>query len=274
MPELTRAALPFLPVLLLVALLLCLVPHLGVRGRTAVAVLFLGITFGFGIDILVLDHSEPHTLEVPNAFPRGPEGKLHTWTVDTVTAPSWHWHVTTMIAFGVPGVLLLLLARRSPKLPHPLLMPVLVFWFVLAFRLALEKTAAPLEIVWAIGATPSLLMTLPFLGYWCGRRGTTFPGFVGMLLVAALLQRLPILVWGYYATTRQLGTHLDTHLVTDMNFFGEKVFNDVFDAWLWPTAAPHLTVWILFTLVVGVVLGILPRWFGARRATAPAAEPV
>jgi hypothetical protein len=113
-------------------------------------------------------------------------------------------------------------------------------------------------------------MTLPFLGYWCGRRGTTFGRFVAMLLVAALLQRLPILVWGWYATTRGIGTHLDVHLVTDMIFrpFGEQKFDDVFDAWLWTTAIPHCTIWILATLVLGVVLGVLPLWLGRRRAAA------
>lgn len=270
MEELVRASFPFYPVLLLVALMLCLAPHLGVRGRTTVAVLMLLVTVGFGLDILILDHSEPQTLEVPNVLPRGPESDPHTWIVDKVTAPAWHWHVATMIAFAVPGVLLLLLARRAPALPHPLLMPVLVFWFFLAMRLGLEKTAAPVEIVWAIGGTPSLLMTLPFLGYWCGRRGTSFGRFVGMLAIVGYLQRLPILVWGWYATTRELGTHLDTHLVTDMNFFGEVKFEDAYDAWLWPTGIPHCTIWILTTIVFGVVLGSLPLWLGRRRAAAPA----
>lgn len=267
MPEVMRAAYPYYPVVLLAALLLCLAPHLAVRGRTVIAVLFLLVPLGFGIDLLLLDHGEPNTLAVPNVFPRGPDGSLHTWTVDTVTAPAWHWHVGMMIAFALPGVLLLLRASRAPALPHPVTMPVLMFWYFFAMRLALEKTAAPVGVVWAIGGTPSLLMTLPFLGYWCGRRGASFGRFVGMLVIAAVMMRTPLVVWGWFATTRGWGTHLDTHLVTDMNFapFGERQFTDVFDAWLWTTMIPNCTTWILITVVLGIALGIGPRWLGARR---------
>jgi len=47
--------------------------------------------------------------------------------------------------------------------------------------------------------------------------------------------------------------------------FGERKLDDTFDAWLYPTAIPHLTLWIVLTVVVGIVLGFVPRWLGARR---------
>jgi len=267
MPELVSAAMPFFPVVLLTALLLCLAPQLARKGRITIAVLFLFVPLGFGIDLLLFDHSGVHTLEVPNFFPRGPDAEPHRWVTETVVEPAWKWHVCVMIAYAIPGLLLLLRAGRAPAVPNPLLMPVLVFWFFLATRLGLEKTAAPEEIVWAVGATPSLLVTLPFLGWWCGRRGMKFGRFVGMLLGCALLQRLPIVVWGWFATTKQLGTHLDTHVVTDISLpgIGPRQLVDAYDAWLWPTAIPHLTLWIVVTLVAGIVLGSGPRWFAARR---------
>ncbi len=90
---------------------------------------------------------------------------------------------------------------------------------------------------------------------------------VGLLFACVLLQRLPLVVLAWFATTRALGTHLDTSAVTDIHVrpFGERQLADAFDAWLWPTAIPNATVWVFVTVVAGIVLGIVPYWLGRRR---------
>jgi hypothetical protein len=268
MQELVRSALPFFAAVLVPALLLCLAPHLGARGRTVIGALFLAVSIGFAIDIAVDDHSGVHQLEVPNAFPRGPQAELHVWTVATVSAPAWHWHVFVIGLFAVPGLWLLLRRGRQPGPPPALLHGAMVFLFFLIARLGLELTAAPREIVWAIGATTSLFVVLPFFGYWCGRSGLGFGGWVARLVLLALLQRLPLIAFAYFATTRSLGTHLDTHVVTDINLapFGERQLDTPLQAWIWPTLIPHLTVWVIMTLIAGLALGVLPRWLGRRQA--------
>jgi hypothetical protein len=149
-----------------------------------------------------------------------------------------------------------------------------VFLYYLALRLGLEKTAAHEELVWAAGGTFALFVILPFFGWYCGRRGQGFGKFVRQLLAVAFAQRLPLVAFAYFATTRHLGTHLDTHVVTDIAppGFGEQKLVSDFDRWLWPTAIPHLSLWIVLTLVAGLVLAV-PAWLVAKRVRpAPAAH--
>lgn len=138
----------------------------------------------------------------------------------------------------------------------------------LCARLALDMSGVPEEIGWAFGATPSLLLILPFFARYCGRRGMTFGRFAGALVLMAFLQRLPLIAFGYFATTQKLGTHLDTHVVSEINLkpFGERKFDGGVESWLYPTLIPHLTIWIIVTLVAGLVLGALPFLIARRRA--------
>jgi hypothetical protein len=143
----------------------------------------------------------------------------------------------------------------------------LLFLTYLAVRLALEKCAAHRGIVWATGSAPALVLLLPFFGWHAGHAGWSAARWVRALLGMALLQRLPLIAFAYFATTRQLGTHLDTHLVGDMRgLFGARHFaGDPVETWLWTTAVPHSTLWIAITLGVGVILGLVP-WLLGRRA--------
>lgn len=277
MDELVQEALPYFGVVFVPAFLLCLAPLLATRGRVVIGLLFLLVPVGFGIDLLLSDHSQPRTLQVPNVFPRGPHAEavggpvapasLHTWIVAQETAPASHWHLFLAALFAIPGLLLLLRRDRERSIPNPIVHLTLVFLFFVVARLGLEKTAAPAAIVWAVGATPTLLVTLPFFGLYCGRRGCTFGKFCRQLVLAALSQRLPLIVFAYYATTHSLGTHLDTHVVTDIDLplFGERKLENAFDTWLWPTLIPQLTVWIVVTVVAGIALGLLPRWWSSRK---------
>jgi hypothetical protein len=272
--ELLVNALPFLPATLAPAVALLLAPLLGRRGRTLFAVLLLLIAALFIADVLLLDHSAIGTLEVPNVFPAPDSGQPRTWIVAVESAPGWAWHVCVAAWFGAFGVLLWARRAQWPALPHPLVLGTGLFVAYLAVRLALEKCAADPAIVWATGSTPALLLMLPFLGWHAGRRGYGFRRWIGGLLVLAFLQRTPLIVWGYFATTRHLGTHLDTHLVEAIGtpFGARSLAGDPVRAWIWTTLVPHTTVWVALTVVVGLLLGVLPWWRGRRRqARSPAA---
>lgn len=266
MDELFRSALPFQGGILAFAFLLCLAPQLGRRGRTVLAALLLMPALGTLADILAIDHGFDQSLDVPNIFGRGPDGEPHLWTVASLTRPAWHWHLAVVVFFALPALAVWLARNRRAGIPRPGLMGIVVFWFFLAFRLALEATAAHRPICWAVGGTVVLVVVLPFVGYWCGRRGQSFAQFVRTLLLMAVLQRAAVIALAYFATAQHLGTHLDTHVITDINLwpFGEVALEDDMSRWLWTHVAPQSTVWIILTLVAGIVLGSIPRLIGSR----------
>lgn len=278
MDELFRNSLPFFLPALLPAIALLLAPSLGRRGRTLWAAGLALIAVGFVVDVLAIDHSEEYTLEVPNVFRRFSEGDAgethpHRWIVDTVKAPAWHWHIATTVFMGLAALFLFVRRGRAPAPPPPVAAAVGVSLFYLAYRLALEKTAAPEAITWAVGVTPASVVILPFFAWHCGRSAWDFKRFVKNLLYMALLQRVAVAAVGYFATTRALGTHLDVHLVTDiaLPLAGERKLASPLEAWVWTTLVPQLTLWLVFTAVIGLALGALPWWLARRRARAPAA---
>jgi hypothetical protein len=270
MQKLFLDALPFTGITCFFALLLCLAPLWGTKTRTTIGVLFLLIAVGFTADVLITDHTGIHTLEVPNFLKRAGEKEPHRWVTAVVEAPAWRWHVFMTLLMAIPGTLLLLRRRRVPAVPVPVLHFWLVFVFFFVARLGLEKSGAPVEIVWGVGVTAPLLVMLPFFGFYCGRHGYTFVRFLVMLLLGGLLQRMVVAGWAWLATTEQLGTHLDTHGVTDIELpiLGERKLTDAYEQWLWGTAVLHLVFWQVTTVVAGVVLGGLPYWWGKRRADA------
>ncbi|MCR9244225.1 MAG: hypothetical protein NXI31_04280 [bacterium] len=282
MAELFQSSLPIQGATLVLALLLCLCPHLRRRGRTIVAGLLALPALGFVVDLLVADHDFEQRLEVPNLYGRAPDGDPHVWIVDTVTAPSWHWHLAVVGIFGTLALIVFLFRGRpgddadhgaqNPVLsPNPVFYGAVVFWFFLGGRLLLEATAARQSIVWGFSGTVALFAILPFFGFWCARRGVTAGGYLLRLLALAFAQRIPLVLFGWLATTRELGTHLDTHVITDLMVlpFGNLDLATPTDRWVWPTLFPQLTIWVLLTLLFGTALGILPFWLG-RRSPAPA----
>ena len=273
MQELFRSSFPFIAPALLPAIALLLSPSLGRRGRTLWAAAFGFIAVGFVVDVLLFDHSQEHTLEVPNAFGRTGEEEGHLWIVDTVKAPAWHWHIATTVFMGLLALFLFVRRGRAPAAPRPVATAVGVTLFYLAYRLTLEKTAAPQPITWAVGVMPALLVILPFFGWHSGRSGWDFKRYAVNLLCMALLQRVAIVAVAYLATTMALGTHLDVHLVTDIALpaVGERKFASPSEAWFWAMLVSQLTFAFVFTVVAGIVLGVLPWWLARRRARAVAA---
>lgn len=270
MDELFGNSLPFFAPALFPAIALLLAPSLGRRGRTLLAGALAFVAVGFVVDVLAIDHSEEYTLEVPNAFGRTGEEDPHVWIVDTVKAPAWHWHIATTVFMGFAALFLFLRRGRAPAAPRPVATAIGVSLFYLAYRLALEKTAAPQPITWAVGVMPASFVILPFFGWHCGRSGWDFKRFVKNLLYMILLQRVAIVGVSYFATTRALGTHLDVHVVTDIAVpvVGEKKLTSPLEAWFWAELVPQLTFAIVFMAVIGIVLGVLPWWLARRRAPA------
>lgn len=266
MPELFADAFRLFPLTLAPALLVLMAPWLGRRGRGIAGALLILAGLALVVDVLVLDHSGTNTLAVPNLFPRGEKGEPFEWTVATSTAPAWHWHVFLAAMLALPGLLLVLRRGRAPGSPSPVPFGVLVFLWYFVARLGLEHFAVHKELAWAIGGTPALVLMLPFFGAACGARGYSFRAWGAALLAMALLQRIVVIAWGYVATTRELGTHLDTHVVTDINVVGMRTLETSFDRWWWPTGLPHLTLWIVLTMVAGFVLGAVPFFVARARA--------
>lgn len=271
MSDLLSSSLPFFGPALVPAIAMLQSPSLGRRGRTLWAATLGIIAVGFVVDVLAIDHSEEYTLEVPIAFGRTGEEDPHIWIVDTVKAPAWHWHIATTVFMGLLALWLFVRRGRAPSTPPPVATAVGVTLFYLAYRLALEKTAAPQPIVWAVGVMPALFVILPFFGWHSGRSGWDFKRFVKNLLYMALLQRVAIVAVGYFATTRALGTHLDVNLVTDIALFGDRKLTSPLEAWFWTTAVSQLTFAFVFTVVMGIALGVLPWWLARRRARSAAA---
>ena len=273
MDELISNSLPFFLPALLPAIALLLAPSLGRRGCTLWALLFGLVAVGFVVDVLLSDHSHVETLEVKNAFGRTGAEEGHVWIVDTVAAPAWHWHVATTVFMGLLALFFFVRRGKAPSTPRPVATAVGVSLFYLAYRLALEKTAAPQPITWAVGVMPALFVILPFFGWHSGRSAWGFKRFVGNLLYMVLLQRVAIVAVAYFATTRTLGTHLDVHSVTDilLPVVGERKLTTPIEAWVWAMLVSQLTLALVFVSVAGIVLGVLPWWLARRRAPAAAA---
>jgi hypothetical protein len=271
MPELWRMAWPFLVPALLPALLLMAAPRWTPRGRRITALLLAASGLLFVADVLLIDHTAVATHQVVNLFP-GADGELRHWVVAEVTGPPLHWHLFLAAMLVLAGGVVWLRRNAPPGPQRPLLLAAAVFWYYLALRLGLEANAAGPELAWAVGATPSLVVVLPFFAADLGRRGASFVRLLGGLALLAIAQRLPLIAFGYLASTRQWGTHLDTHRVTEIGGFGgpRQFGEDAVAGWTSLTLLPHLTVWIAVTVVLGVVTGLVP-WLRARRSRGGAA---
>jgi hypothetical protein len=270
--ELLRDSWPFFVPALLPAIALLTAGSLPQRGRTIWAVLLALPALGLVGDVLLFDHSFVHTLEVPNVFGRGPRADPHVWILDEAKAPAWLWHVAAAAFLAGAALWIFVRRKRPPGPPPPIAAAFAVSLYYLALRLTLEKTAAPIGIVWAVGTTPALVVILPLFAWHCGRRGHDLKRWVRGLGIVVLLQRLTIVAISYVATTQELGTHLDVHRLTDLSFPGkkERVVTGAVDAWAWAVALPQLTLWWVASLVLGFALGLLPWWLARRRAAATA----
>ena len=268
MDELLQKSLPFVLPALAPVLAMLAAPLLGVRLRRLVAAGLALVPAGLLLDLLLCEHGGTLRLEVPSVFARGESAEPFVFTVDVVEAPVWQWHVVAAVYFAVAALCVIAVRGPRPRTPRPAALAVLVFAWALAARLALEKTAAHVGIVWALGTTATSLTALPFVGWYAGARGLGVAGFARAVLLAALLQRALLAAVGLVATLGGLGTHLDVRAVTDLALPGIGVVepDGPFAAWLWAIFVPQLVLALLATAVLGLVLGAVPFWLAKRRA--------
>lgn len=261
-----RACLPYLPATL-APLLFALLAPLGSTSvrKTFAALLALG-ALALGV-YGALNRTEWISLEVLNPF-FDVDAKLpRIHVVDRVQAPFWHWCAAAGGLVLVPALLLLAFAKGKPKAPQPAFYGGLLgIWYVGA-RLAFEHFAAPRLVVWATGIVAAMLLMFPFVGFWCGRRGFGWKGFLGQLLVLGLVHRLAIVAAAYWLTTGHYGTHLDVHTIlhAKLGLQGDVTFTSDTDRWLKLIAIPQLALWVPATALVGFVLGALPFAIGKRK---------
>ena len=138
-------------------------------------------------------------------------------------------------------------------------------------RLGLEKSAAPEALAFATGITIPMLLSMPFVGWWSGRKNLSFGRFTAIILLLGLIQRSLIVTWSFFATKFHLGTHLDVSAIGEVTLLLEsKDFTGPGDQttaqWIALVVIPQYLLWIPFTLVTGLVLGAVPFTRARRRS--------
>jgi hypothetical protein len=93
---------------------------------------------------------------------------------------------------------------------------------------------------------------------------TAWPPLGRLLLVYAVLARLPVLLVMAVAMWRRLGTHYD---VVPPGFPPMTIL----ERWLWIGLLPQATIWIAFTVAVGAAFGVLGWQLGRLRTEASSA---
>ena len=219
--------------------------------------------------LAISDASVERTLAINNYFFHPDSGELVVYVMDQVTAWGWMWPLVTAFFLWIPAWELFKRRNARQRSPRPVRYACLLtaWWF--AARLALEKTAAPAGLTEALGVTFPTVLILPFFGGWASTRGMSFGRFVVALLSLALVQRLLVTSWSLAATSFGLGTHLDMSAIEQitMPVLGTHDFRGGDHAvaqWFWTVATPQLTVWILQTMIAGLVL-CTPAFMLARR---------
>lgn len=261
-----RDTLPWLVWTLPPLFLLLLAPLCGTRGRTTIAtVLVLGaLPMGW---LAFTQRAAVARAEVVNRFPAGPDKVSTRFVIEVVERPAWQWPLVGLAALLVPALLLLVQRERRPAPPAPALHCALLGSHALAVRLALEKTAAPPDLHWAIGVSLPLVLLLPFLGAYCGLRRMGVAAWVAQLFLLGLLHRGVVVAVGWFCTTRHLGTHLDVSPIHEVNLFLQGPMNfrdDPAGAWTALLLIPQLAIWIPVTVALGLLLGVVP-YLAARR---------
>jgi hypothetical protein len=177
----------------------------------------------------------------PDYFSRLPGGGLAivgiTWLVPAVGAYlGWR-----LVRAGV----------RSPGLGSLVAWPGGALLLGLGIGYGLERVVHPswtgTLVLWAMVAV--FVATLSFV---------TWPALGWPLLVYALAARLPVAALMYFAISRRWGTHYDA---PPPGFPGLPPGA----RWLWTGLLPQTTIWIAFTLAIGMTAAAAGIWFASRR---------
>jgi hypothetical protein len=267
MDGLLTATVAWLPCTLVPVLFVLLAPQTGPRGRASFAAL-MGLLAVASLVVAAIQCGEARQLDVINPF-MNPDKVPVPFVVEIVRAPGWQWPIVAAGFLALAAVPLFLMRRRPPAVPCPVVFGSLVTVWTFAARLALEKSAAPEALTWAIGVSVPMMILLPFVGWWSGASRFSFGKFALLLLLLGLVQRSLIVAASYFATTQGLGTHLDVSAIQEVTLpTGHKDFtgpgDQTFAQWISLMVLPQYVLWIPFTMVFGLVVGA-PLFVVAKR---------
>ncbi len=164
---------------------------------------------------------------------------------------------------ALAAVPLFLMRRCPPAVPCPVVFGSMVTVWTFAARLALEKSAAPEALTWAIGVSVPMMILLPFVGWWSGASRFSFGKFALVLLLLGLVQRSLIVAASYFATTQGLGTHLDVSAIQEVTLPAGPG-DQTLAQWISLMVFPQYVLWIPFTMVLGLAVGA-PLFVVAKR---------
>ena len=269
MNELLQGAAWWMPCTATPVVMVLIAATAGRRTRTAVATL-LGIGAAAALALAVLQANSARELYVINLFIDPDQGKPIEFITDAVQAPGWHAAALGALLLGIPAIALYRRRDCAPSTPCPVVFgAVLTTWPFIA-RIGLEKCAAPAGLIWSTGVTFPMVLMAPFVGWWSGSKNASFSKFMLILALLGIAQRSLVAGWGFLATRYQLGTHLDVSAITELNMLGgRREFlgpgDHSLDQWATLIAAPQYTLWVMFTVACGAILGGLPFVVARRR---------
>jgi hypothetical protein len=176
------------------------------RARAACGAALLGL--GLGFLALAADAPPERTLDVTSPFPAyvGQTVERREFIVETTCAPGFAW------LFAAAGFCALwaIVAFRGRPARGVALAPLLLAWTGAAQALALEKLAAPPEVL-LLRLDGSAWLGAVAVAVALARARTSVLAYVLQLTVLMTVVRLPVAVFGVLATRLHFGTSLDVH---------------------------------------------------------------
>jgi hypothetical protein len=196
-------------------------------------------------------------------------------TVLTATASasaSLYYYVLTafclLLGFAGLGFGDALARWLSPRL---LVSSVSVAWLVTVARFLLEKSAAPVPLVQAMGVTWLAPVAGAYVATGLGPRRPGLLPLARILVGYAFLVRGFVAVVGLLATRLGLGTHYDVSALTSVPVaLTGAVYTFSPGGWaqlFWLTLVPQLVVWPAFTVTAGLLGGALAALLPQAAAT-------
>ncbi|MCA8941859.1 MAG: hypothetical protein KDB80_04800 [Planctomycetes bacterium] len=186
------------------------------RGRVAVGTALLAVVAA--VSALVVAGDQPRTLEVTHKFSAyvGNELGNKDFPIETTEAPAAAWLLLVAGFLALWTVVLWLLRPRPGREPgtmHPFWVPMVLAWTSSALVLGLEKTAAPSELVRFFAFDRGLFFTTVAAAVLLAERCRSVFLTLSWMSLFVTLTRLPLALFGTFATRHEWGTSLDVHSI-------------------------------------------------------------